>query len=113
MGRVKPVQHWKTGRAGFMRVADAQAGNTHARIQFHDGQKEWRRVAAFVDAPTGSSVDLRLQVAGASTPCEAPGEPVEHFPRAVRRTLLEVGVEVMEADKLVRVEDEDEGKGNM
>ena len=39
-----------------------------------------------------------------------PGEPVEAFPRAVRRTLLELGINEDMADKIVRVEGE-KGKG--
>ena len=39
------------------------------------------------------------------------GEPLEAFPRAVRRTLLELGVEQTLADQLIRVEGEKGQKG--
>ena len=39
------------------------------------------------------------------------GEPLEAFPRAVRRTLLELGVEQTLADQLIRVEREKGRKG--
>ena len=39
------------------------------------------------------------------------GEPQEQFPRAVRRTLLVLGVEQATADKLIRVEGEKGQKG--
>ena len=39
------------------------------------------------------------------------GEPLDHFPRAVRRTLLVLGVEQGLADQLVRVEGEKGQKG--
>ena len=42
------------------------------------------------------------------------GEPLESFPRAVRRTLLELGVEQTLADQLIRVEGQkgQKGQGN-
>ena len=39
------------------------------------------------------------------------GEPLEAFPRALRRTLLELGVEQTLADQLIRVEGEKGQKG--
>ena len=39
------------------------------------------------------------------------GEPRESFPRALRRTLLELGLEETKADQLIRVEGEKGQKG--
>ena len=36
------------------------------------------------------------------------GAPLEHFPRALRRTLLDLGLPTMEADHFVRVEKDEE-----
>ena len=37
-----------------------------------------------------------------------PGEPRNEFPRALRRTLLDLGLQDMDADHFVRVEKEEE-----
>ena len=36
------------------------------------------------------------------------GAPLEHFPRALRRTLLDLGLQDMDADHFVRVEKKEE-----
>ena len=36
------------------------------------------------------------------------GAPLEHFPRALRRTLLDLGLSTMDADHFVRVEKKDD-----
>ena len=57
----------------------------------------------------GSTLPATHHTAAASGALE--GEPLQQFPRAVRRTLLELGVEQTLADQLIRVEGEKGQKG--
>ena len=100
----------------LLREASAYASTLGGDAQREEKERLLQEAQRLLDERERMQKDLARAVTHPATHHTAAasgaqeGEPMEHFPRAVRRTLLELGVQQTLADQLTRVEG---GKGQM
>ena len=101
----------------LLRKASACASTLGGAAQREEKERLLKKAQRLLDERERMQKDLARAVTHPATHHTAAasgaqeGEPLAAFPRAVRRTLLELGVEQTLADQLIRVEGEKGQKG--